>query len=235
MSSWNLPWAYQPRSKVSPVHNPAFWDWFRGSVVRNPDGSPRIVYHGTLSHREDQPRRKLIEMQEVSFAPAFTVFQPGSDDIGIHFGTREQASDLVDIRAGTSRGGWRGHIYPVYIRLEKPIRMVDTGQWFPFDVAERLKKGWAGSLVGVNPPILTPKEVERVVYTTDTRGHSQARKVLVSLLNAHGYDGIVYQNLYEGNKKDDSYIVFDPAQIKSAYGNRGTFDPDDPDILNGGW
>ena len=28
----------------------------------------------------------------------------------------------------------------------------------------------------------------------------------------------------------DSYIVFDPKQIKSAIGNRGTYDPDNPDI-----
>jgi hypothetical protein len=30
--------------------------------------------------------------------------------------------------------------------------------------------------------------------------------------------------------KNHEYIVFDPTQIKSAIGNRGTYDPNDPDI-----
>ncbi|HXV98530.1 MAG TPA: hypothetical protein VEC93_08910, partial [Anaerolineae bacterium] len=38
-----------------------------------------------------------------------------------------------------------------------------------------------------------------------------------------GYDGVI----------DDrgDFVVFDPAQIKSAIGNRGTFDPDNPNIM----
>lgn len=45
-----------------------------------------------------------------------------------------------------------------------------------------------------------------------------------------GYDGIVYRNLIEDAGKD-SYVAFDPTQIKSATGNRGTFDPSNPSIL----
>ena len=40
MPSWNLPWAYQYRSKVSPVYNPTFWN--RGTFDPNdPD-----ILHG---------------------------------------------------------------------------------------------------------------------------------------------------------------------------------------------
>ena len=42
-------------------------------------------------------------------------------------------------------------------------------------------------------------------------------------LIAEGYDGV---------KLDNDYIVFEPTQIKSATGNRGTYDPADPSILN---
>lgn len=214
MASWNLPWAYRPRSKLSPVHNPAFWDWFRGSVVRNPDGSPRVVYHGTTARGHGgQP---------------FTVFQPGGDDIGIHFGTREQA-DYV--RAGH----YDAIIYPVYIRLKNPIRMTDSGQWFPQDLADRLAKNIrAPYLIGPQDvALLSDAEVDRVHMAGDRHGNEGARVELVRIFKRYGYDGIVYQNTYEGNKKDDSYIVFDPTQIKSAYGNRGTYDPRDPDILHG--
>jgi hypothetical protein len=36
--------------------------------------------------------------------------------------------------------------------------------------------------------------------------------------------------LHRESSTDDSYIVFSPTQIKSAIGNRGTFDPNNPDI-----
>lgn len=49
----------------------------------------------------------------------------------------------------------------------------------------------------------------------------------------NGHDGIIY--LY-GTNVDSGYtaIAFRPEQIKSATGNNGNFDPDDPDILNFG-
>lgn len=44
-------------------------------------------------------------------------------------------------------------------------------------------------------------------------------------LEAEGYDGIIYADGVE-------FVVFRPEQIKSAIGNRGTFDPNDPNILH---
>ena len=43
----------------------------------------------------------------------------------------------------------------------------------------------------------------------------------------HGYDGVIVRN------KDGIHtaVVFNPAQVKSAIGNRGTFDPKNEDIL----
>jgi len=55
-----------------------------------------------------------------------------------------------------------------------------------------------------------------------------------------GYDGLIYRNGFEPdiewgetehNKFADSYIVFEPTQIKSAIGNNGRFDSDNPDIM----
>jgi len=42
-----------------------------------------------------------------------------------------------------------------------------------------------------------------------------------------GFDGLV-----RGTGETKEYVVFSPEQIKSAIGNRGTFDPNDPSILN---
>jgi hypothetical protein len=45
-------------------------------------------------------------------------------------------------------------------------------------------------------------------------------------LVAAGHDGVI--GMHKG--KVTEYVVFEPAQIKSAIGNRGTFDPADPNI-----
>jgi len=44
-------------------------------------------------------------------------------------------------------------------------------------------------------------------------------------------DGLIAKNIIDGAKtKATTYIVFSPVQIKSATGNNGDFNPDDPDI-----
>jgi hypothetical protein len=54
-------------------------------------------------------------------------------------------------------------------------------------------------------------------------------------LGEMGYDGIVYTDtapMEKGEKSQKAWIAFNPGQIKSATGNRGTFDPGDPNIHN---
>ena len=54
----------------------------------------------------------------------------------------------------------------------------------------------------------------------------------VESLKKKGYDGFIYKNAIDGNNgiPHDVYIATESAQIKSATGNRGTFDPNNPDI-----
>ncbi|HEX4843210.1 MAG TPA: LPD38 domain-containing protein [Limnobacter sp.] len=48
---------------------------------------------------------------------------------------------------------------------------------------------------------------------------------------ANGNDGLIVRNVDNlGGVVSDTYIAFDPTQIKSATGNMGTFDPENPDI-----
>lgn len=53
----------------------------------------------------------------------------------------------------------------------------------------------------------------------------------IAQAKAEGHDGLVYTNSAEG-AGSESWVAFDPKQIKSAIGNRGTFDPNDPNILH---
>ena len=62
-------------------------------------------------------------------------------------------------------------------------------------------------------------------YMGKQAGHEWVKNYLKS----KGFDGIIYTNKFEGG--GDSYIAFSPEQIKSATGNRGTFDAGDPNML----
>jgi len=81
-----------------------------------------------------------------------------------------------------------------------------------------------------------PEDVSETLYEMgildidaydEVRGHFAFIK---EELRSKGIDGIVYENHVEGGG-GDSFIVFDPTQIKSIH-NRGTFDAEDPRILN---
>jgi hypothetical protein len=59
---------------------------------------------------------------------------------------------------------------------------------------------------------------------------------LVREARSKGHDGVIIRNTYDGIRNDgrspltDVFIVFDPTQIKSATGNRGTYSPASGDI-----
>jgi|GEM_PF-4740147 len=76
----------------------------------------------------------------------------------------------------------------------------------------------------------------------DFKGESYRERTYSELIDqavSEGRDGTIFYNTFdeavpmENPKPHTVYMAFDPAQIKSATGNRGTFDPKDPNILKG--
>ncbi len=69
-------------------------------------------------------------------------------------------------------------------------------------------------------------EVDRAKAVEHFRNEMQAR----------GYKGLKYINTSpmetEFAKDPTSYIIFDPRHLKSATGNRGTFNPESQNILD---
>lgn len=54
---------------------------------------------------------------------------------------------------------------------------------------------------------------------------------VTDVLKSQGYDGIKDTGGKYGGEKHAVWIPFEPGQVKSAIGNRGTFDPDSPNVL----
>lgn len=69
-----------------------------------------------------------------------------------------------------------------------------------------------------NPLYTDASDLRHVFLTVDE----------VAKIERDGYDGLIYK--HGDDKSRHEYIAFRPEQIKSATGNRGTFDPSNPDI-----
>jgi len=96
------------------------------------------------------------------------------------------------------------NVLPVYLSIQNPLRMQDTN--------------WGDvSMIKQDHPSLR------------LQGRTLAE--IRSEIERRGYDGIVYENKVE-DVGSNSWIAFQPTQIKSATGNRGTFDPEDPNIMH---
>jgi len=147
----------------------------------------------------------------------FSVFDPERADTtagtGVPFGTffftsRPEVADTYarDMRRRYCLGG---NIMPVYLSLQDPL-IVDLTKWAHVP-------SW-----------------NRIPYRN--------REWTINTLTEHalrrGYDGLIVKGVWDtglgkprkGRGVGDTYVAFAPEQIKSAIGNRGTFDPDDADI-----
>ncbi len=158
----------------------------------------------------------------------FTEFRLLNSTLGIHAGTLQQAED-VNAKI----------IHSLYARIERPVRLADSGHWDFFTVTKELNK------------------VGKEIYFDDFSRESmtELRQRMISELRI---DGVVYLNRFEGlstsdiRKKSrapekyeglsdddfadefksarDSWIALHPTQLKSADQNDGTWTIDDSDI-----
>jgi HAMP domain-containing protein len=136
---------------------------------------------------------------------------------GIFFTDKPRLADQYTQRSGpwlTSRP--QGVITPAYLSMQNPLIIDAQGtrhdnipvpweQWQP--------KTW-GNL---------PKNAVSIQKAFD-------------YAKEHGYDGLIVKNVldtvyHNDRTKSTVYAVMRSEQVKSAIGNRGTFDPNDPNIL----
>lgn len=186
--------------------------WAKGSKVVDQSGNPLTLYHGTDAN--------------------FDKFNTSMSEMGSHFGPVDQANQFASLREG-------GNVRPVHLNIKNPVRMNDSGGFYPLDVAQELK----------DRGLLSQDDYKRVYSLLDTGKDSNAIKHIQKRLMDQGYDGIVYMNKHEGldrkttsdllkgnystlknmSESDflklapgakDSYIAFKPSQIKPAIGTK---------------
>jgi hypothetical protein len=91
------------------------------------------------------------------------------------------------------------------------------------------------NVMPVHAAIKNPYELQNMHDWYDVPGANDKDKT--NFLKSQGYDGIKYPHGANGDQTSPPpsvYVAFEPEQIKSAIGNRGTYDLTDPDITKAG-
>jgi hypothetical protein len=134
-----------------------------------------------------------------------------------------------------------GRVYPVHLAIKKP-HVTTEKEMYDWMIRQDLRTASVEHLLGNDEALINKyskypayrqlinqealKHEHREDEPTYETAQEMARKYRDHLMSK-GHDGIKYKNEVEGGT---SWVAFRPEQIKSAVGNRGTFDPNDPDI-----
>ena len=164
-------WTPTQRSQVE-----AYADRLRARDVLG-EGQELRAYHGT------------------SEEGGFDRFKRKRNDIGVHFGTAEQANDRLSYMAEPGRGrSMEGaHVIPVALDIKNPLRLSDLGNWDAENLAWGLKKR-----IGMDDALaarMTGQEVDDAMRSS--RSPLAQLTALRDLIHRKGYDGIVYKNTGE--------------------------------------
>lgn len=183
---------------VTDSDSPNFQSWFRGSQVVGPWYTPQVVYHGAFH------------------VAGIEKFKPMT-----HFGTQKAANSRIkDQRYRSGRGGLDAAIYPVYLSIKQPLRIVDSKgiNHSSKDIAHYLAFGnyhLHSSSVDFEA---RNRRYGKISLDEYSRIAHDGPDALVAVLKAHGYDGLTYKNRIE-HTGSVSWVIFDPSQVWPLYSN----------------
>ena len=208
----------------------AFQKWFGNSVVRNENGTPKVMYHGTSQDiHEFKPKQAgaIFVTDNPNFAHSFAEMSEGYMQQQIlkslseeEFIKLDKQADAIAKKKGTFPGDELNallqerlpsyaNIIPVYVSAQKP---------FDYENLAHIEEIRAEFNKLYREP-LSVKNIRSGEWSTIESKEVQAA------IKAAGFDGFY---VMEGGKKN--LAVYEPSQIKSIF-NKGTYDPADKRIL----
>ena len=179
---------------------PEFKNWFGDSKIVDADGKPLTVYHGTRSPED------------------FNTFRTNT---GHNYGPGAYFTPEPRRASGYAGENEGARVYSTYVKVEKPyiVQSDATVQ----DLGYRLRQDPANDAL-----------MQSLVSRYGDKNNVGNADVGNAWLRSQGYDGIIKQrNRYTENgyvPEVVEVVAFKPEQVKSATGNKGTFDPSNPDI-----
>ena len=189
---------------------PEFKGWFRQSQVLDEGGHPKKVFHKTAADFSEFAKGKKVDMQgELLSMSGDVMYFRDNPEVSV------SAHNAHDKTEGVRE-------MPVYLKMESPL-YVDE-----FNRKEMIRR-W------------TDKEDYQ---SGDGEFPYTVNDTILKALKRSGFDGIIHEvhadegSFFRGRLEGKrpaytEYVVFEPEQIKSVF-NRGTYDPQNPNILHQG-
>lgn len=219
----------QNYSKI--IDTPEFKQWFKDSKVTEKDGTPKMVFHGSVNPGHDtfltDATRPLAKNETSTLGAWFTDNPKTAGEFArsehveyVTTGERWKSGELMQFPNYIQDFGG---IYPVYLSLQNPkvyiptegedsfVQMMNDRDEFAsyIDGSKGVRGHWQDHMIATNVP--------------------ETNKNFVDTLKKQGYDGIIIKNtMYDApNKKKliDQYVVFEPSQIKSVFNRKPTKSP----------
>lgn len=205
------------------TETPEFKRWFGNSAavvaVNAETGRP------VVSSKE--PKRVVPQLMYHTTRNDFSAFEIGrstrnSGTFGDWDTKRHAIFVTPEIEAsqayGTAGGRFASgaNVMPLYIKAENPLDLTDG---ISEDDAAKLEAS------GMSPRFIYNGLGNWAMFD-DEEGQA-----VVDSIKAAGFDSVVFNDENpDTGESFEAWALFDPTQIKSAIGNRGTFDPTNPDI-----
>ncbi len=207
------------------TETPEFKKWFGKSVLRDKEDKPLVVYHGTGTDADFTGfQTEGIKARGYTYGEG-AYFTPDRERASAYSGVSNRDAERA-VDSGTEstftevKSGNPSRVIPAFVKLEKPF--VTSSDATVGDIGHNLNKNKTAEYV-----ILAKEIAKKNGY--DSWQAVSPVEVGNLWLRKQGYDGIIK----EWNKGEPLEIVaFHPEQVKSAIGNRGTFNPNDPNITH---
>lgn len=184
-----------------------FWNWFGDSVAVDSLGKPLEMVHSTNADTDVlRAGKKTIN--------TYGLLGPVEVTRGGIFVSPSKSFSQKYLRDGAGQ-----NVMPLYVRTENPL-----------DLREGLSASDTAALEAAG--LSTRYVINAQHYWELFDNADDGSNDFIEGLKRAGYDSAIFNEASpdEGNG-GETWVVFDSEQIKSAIGNRGTFDPNDPNIL----
>lgn len=173
--------------------------------------------------------------------PYWEFMDPREAELGLHIGTRPQAGTIF-LGQGGHKGNVNTTVRPIRTNIKTPLRLKDAGNFRGEVILEHQLQN-----TGMFSPEEFDMIVRRGETPDGGYNHRHIDEFVRNRIKEHGFDGIVYQNRVEGlnsqafNKNpvgktgadgpsdtdfwlqglgsSDSYIIFDPRNVKQPNRN----------------
>lgn len=210
-----------------------FAEWFGDSKVVDKDGNPLVVYHGS---RNVEPITAFRDSQGGSWFGA-----------GVYLTTSPEQASLYAVHGDRSLNPDTAEapgVIPVYVSLRRAFVMDDTSveKESLRDITRALKENHSASMAKQFSDWSAKEnrsgwDVWNFLESKQFNGATWTGGFARDVLAESGFDGLfakhgdpAFDEIAHGA---DHVVAFNPAQIKSAIGNRGTFSRKSAKITEG--